>query len=210
MSTHPAVSPQRIGACVAGLALALVAAATMLSGCGLFEPRDPERPTTPTTRCRTRSAADSVTAIIEESYGAASGVTCYASALDAGFGFHPDPADSIDDPDPNIYVGWNREVETRVTTNLAADALFSQAVLDSEYAGRTVSPDQQTQVRRYAYHLRFQPKSGGAEVRYQGLADITLQQGADALWTITSWVDKRDGSVYETWGRLRRTYRVGF
>jgi hypothetical protein len=201
---------------VAGLTLLLLALATALvlaaalAGCSLFEPRDPERPSsTPTARCRTRSSPDSVAAIIQESYGTTSGVTCYESALDAGFIFHPDPVDSINDPDPNIYAGWNRDVERRVATNLAS-AGFAVAVLDSEYAVRYVSPDNGTQVRYYAYHLLFQPKSGGPEVRYQGLADLTMRQGPDAHWAITVWVDKQDGSANPTWGRLRRNYRVGF
>jgi len=206
-STLPRLRARAAGA---GLAFALLAVTAALAGCGLFEPRDPETPTTPSTRCRTRSAADSVIAIVQENYGAASGVGCYASGLDVTFAFHPDPADSIDDPDPTIYVGWNKEVETRVTTNLAADAQFAQAVFDSEYAARDVSNDQRTETRHYAYHVLFQSKTLGTQTRFQGLADITLQQGPDALWTITTWVDKRDASSSPTWGRLRRNYRTGF
>jgi hypothetical protein len=210
----PVTTPgPRVRPAGAALALALLALALVAAGCSLFEPRDPEEPTTPSVRCRTRSTADSVIALVEESYGTLSGISCYGSSLDAIFAFHPDPADSIEAGQPggvSPYANWNRDVELRVTGNLAADAAFADAVFDSEYAARDVSVDGRMETRHYAYHVRFQSKSGGPMVRFQGLADITLLQGADALWTITVWVDKRDASENPTWGRLRRNYRTGF
>jgi hypothetical protein len=189
------------------LALAGTILAVLLVGCGLFKPRDPHKGT-PCTLCLARKDADSVETNIQRTYGVENCVTCYTDALDATFSFHPDPTDSSLS-DPTIFANWNHDVEARVATNLAADAGFAQAVFDSEYAGRSISPDQRTQTRYYAYHVIFQPK-GGASTRYQGLADITYQQGSDTFWRITTWVDKRDASGNPTWGLLRRTYRVGF
>lgn len=198
----------------AALALAIPAVLAALAGCSLFEPRDPETGGGPTKPCPSRSAPDSLIAIVQQSYGDASNLTCYPTALDASFAFHPDPADSIEAGDVggvSPYANWNQEVETRDAQNIAFNAQFApEVVFDSLYAPTDVSGDGTTQTRHYAYHLLFQSKTEGGPTRYQGLSDITLRQGGDGFWTITVWVDKRDASGSPTWGRLRRVWRTGF
>lgn len=190
------------------LLLGSLGAALLLPGCGLFKTRNPQKPTA-TSNCPARTTADNLVLTIRQSYGDSTAVTCYTSILDPAFEFHPDPADSLEDPTP-FSTPWTQSVESQVATNVATAALFCRAVLDSEYATRYVSLDSKTQVRYYAYHLLFRPKTSPDTTRYQGRADITFQQGADAFWTITVWVDKRDASGLPTWGRLRSLYRVGF
>jgi len=191
---------------------ALCVTLPIASGCGLFEPRDPVKGGT-ISSCIQLTAADSAQATIQRSYGDPAGVTCYTGALDASFAFHPDPTDSIEDSqsNPAIYSNWNLSVESRVAINLSADAAFCEAVFDSEVAPRNISSDGKIQTRFYAYHLNFRSRADTTLAHYQGLTDITFQQGqGDALWRITTWVDKRDTSGNPTWGRLRRNYRTGF
>lgn len=191
------------------LALGAVVLALLAVGCGLFKPRDPVRQgsTSSCSACLARSAADNVEANVQQTYGSDSCLTCYTDGLDASFAFHPDPTDSILS-NPNDFANWNYDVESRVASNIASDTVFVTAVFDSEYAVRSISPDQKTETRYYAYHVWVYTQSDS--VRHQGLADVTYQQGSDALWRITTWVDNRDGSGLPTWGLLRRDYRVGF
>jgi hypothetical protein len=187
------------------LAVLLLALLTLAS-CGLFEPRNPKPGGGTIVPCVTPNSPEDVITNIVDHYASDAGITCYTSMLDASFVFHPDPGDSNEALPDTVYVGWNRDVETRVDQNLAVNATFHQAVFDSEYAARVVSADGHTQIRFYAYHLRIRaPQS--ADTLYQGRADLTLFQGSDTQWRITDWADKRDGSGLRSWGYLRRLYR---
>jgi hypothetical protein len=186
----------------AALALALLLA----SGCSLFKPRSPQAGGTPTPACLELVATVNIVLNTEAHYGRAGGSTCYASGIDTGFVFHPDPADSSDAVPATPWVNWTRDVETTAETRLGADAESIAVVFDREYANPILSQD--TETHYYAYHVLFNPVGPAATVRYQGQADITYQRGAgDNKWRIVAWVDKRDGSGMPTWGILRRAYR---
>jgi hypothetical protein len=188
-----------------------VVLALLSAGCGLFKPRDPVRVGggSSCSICLARSTANNVEANVQQTYGSDSCLSCYTDGLDASFAFHPDPTDIIQS-DSTIFANWNYNVESRVAANIAADTVFVTAVFDSEYAPRSIvdQPLPRRETRYYAYHVWVYTQSDS--VRYQGLADVTYQESSDALWRITTWVDKRDGSGLQTWGLLRRDYRVGF
>jgi len=159
--------------------------------------------------CLTPNTPEAVLSNVIARYASVAGVTCYTQMLDATFAFHPDASDSIQALPDTVYANWNRDIETRDVSNLASNATFHTASFDSEYAARVISSDQRTQIRFYAYHLVIHA-SQVSDTLFQGLADVTFFQGADAQWHITNWVDKRDGSGARTWGFLRARYRVGF
>ena len=180
-----------------------------LSGC-FFSPRDPRPGGGSGVVCLTPNTPEAVLSNVIAHYASVAGVTCYTQMLDATFAFHPDLQDSNQAlPDTTVYSNWNRDIETRDVSNLASNATFHAASFDSEYAARVISSDQRTQIRFYAYHLIIHA-SQVPDTLFQGLADLTFFQGADAQWHITNWVDKRDGSGAQTWGFLRARYRVGF
>ncbi len=184
-----------------------------LWGCGLFNPRDPLSGGGPGTVCLTPTTPSAVVANVQVNYALPAGVTCYTSMLDAAFAFHPDGADSLEALPDTVYAHWNRDVESRVATNLASNATFRSVVFDSEYAAPSVSPDQRTEVHFFVYHIVVKPPPlppAAPDTLFQGLADITFVQGANAQWHITDWTDRRDASGSKTWGYLRRLYRVGF
>lgn len=184
---------------------------TVLAGCSLFKPRDPRPGGGPVVNCATPNIPDNVVANLVNHYADLAGISCYTDMLDASFAFHPDLTDSNElAPGDTSYVHWTHDVEARDARNIAADATFHIASLDSEYAARVISGDQRTQIRFYAYHLILHASQVAPDTLFRGLADITFFQGGDAQWHITNWVDKRDGSGARTWGYLRRVYRVGF
>ena len=187
----------------------VVAEGAVFSGCGLFKPRDPE-PGGAVSDCLAPSGSagpNNVVTNVVSHYASVAGLTCYSSMLDTSFAFHPDPADSIEAL-PGIFDNWNREDESNDASNIAGDASFHSVVLDSQYASPVLSSDQRTLTRFYAYHLIV--RSSKPDTLYQGRADITFFQSANAEWHITTWIDRRDASGQRTWGYLRSLYRVGF
>ncbi len=180
----------------------------VLTGCGLFEPRDPRPGGGVGVSCLVPNTPENVIANLLDHYASGPGLTCYVSMLDSAFLFHPDGQDSIEALPDTVYASWNRDVEARVTSDLAANTTFRVAVIDTEYAPRVISVDHQ--IRFYKYHLIIHASRAAPDTLFSGLADITFFQGTDAQWHITNWVDKRDGSGARTWGYLRRLYRVGF
>jgi len=192
------------------LAAAAVLAFAGIAGCGLFDTRDPRVPGISGERCRNLTDPDSLVENITVHYGQKSGTSCYSSMLDTAFAFHPDPTDSSNNPDP--FAGWNRDIEARVTTNIAADSVQSfRVAFDSLYQTPTEDPGPPRRVTRfYEYHLLVNRVGHADTTRYQGRSDITFQQGANSSWTILNWQDNTDGSAFPTWGRLRADHRVGF
>lgn len=181
-----------------------------LVGCGLFDTRDPRVPGIAGERCRNLTDPDSLVENIIVHYGQRSGTSCYNSMLDSAFAFHPDPTDLSDNPGP--FLNWNRDVEARVTTNIAADSVQSfKVVFDSLYQTTTEDPGPPRKATRfYQYHILFNRIGHSDTTRFQGRSDIIFKQGANSLWTILDWQDHRDGSAFPTWGRLRSDHRVGF
>jgi hypothetical protein len=160
--------------------------------------------------CLTPNAPNDVVSNVLGNYASLAGVTCYAAMLDTSFTFHPDAADSIDAGTDTVYAHWTRDIEIRVSGNLAADASSHLVAFDSTYANTVTSPGPpRTEVRFYAYHLNIHAAQS-PDTLFQGRANITFTQGADAQWRITNWQDQRDVSGARTWGYLRRTYRNGF
>jgi hypothetical protein len=182
--------------------------ALAVAGCGLFEPREPKVAGVAGERCRNLTEPDSLVANILVHYGKLAGTACYNSMVDTAFTFTPDPGDLSDTP--TKYDGWNRDVETRVAINIAADAAFIETVFDSSYQDPTITTSPLTETRYYAYHILIQEANQPDTTRYQGRADIKFQQQGTSLYTIVAWSDRRDGSGLPTWGRLRGDKRVGF
>jgi hypothetical protein len=193
------------------LALGTVCVLAALAGCGLFDTRDPRVPGAVGERCRNPTDPDSVVQNILVHYGRQSGTSCYNSMLDSGFVFHPDPTDSSANPTP-FATTWNRAIEERVTTNIAADSVESiTVVFDRQYQSPTEDTGPPRKVTRfYEYHILLHRIGHPDTTRYQGRSDITFQQGANTLWTILTWRDQTDGSGLPTWSRLRGDHRVGF
>jgi hypothetical protein len=185
---------------------------TGLLSCGLFEPREPNRPPPLPSGCRSLTGSLAIFANIEDpsvGYGRVSGLTCYGSMLDTSFVFHADPQDSAQALPLTPFIGWDETIESRVNSGVASDQDFIQVQFLDEYAN-PIFPDQSTEIRFREYMIRFSSKSLPDTLRFTGLADMTFRRGTDGQWRITDWVDHRGSVNDSTWGLLRRQYRVGF
>ena len=177
--------------------------------CGLFETRDPAEPEVPSQDCRPLTGSVAVTLNVEDSYGRSSLLTCYTSMLDTSFVFHPDPQDSLQNPD--LFLGWDEVVEAGHNSRVATQQTFLVVDFQSEYQSPIISPDQTTETRFYVYVLRVSGLVGGetTPARYTGLADITFRRGTDGQWRMINWADHRGSVSDSTWGLLRSNQRPG-
>jgi hypothetical protein len=184
------------------------------AGCGLFEPRDPRSATPiPQERCRVRTSADSVVANITLHYGR--GTDCYAAQVDSGFQFIPDPQDYLQRDNPpslNPFDDWNRDVEVGVSQTISTRADTVLVSFDSTYAAKTTTTNPTRETRYYNYHVLViaapTDTTQSDTTRYQGQAEMTFVQRTTD-YTLESFRDHRDGSVYPTWGSLRADQRLG-
>jgi len=190
----------------------LLAFCVGLLSCGLFEPRKPNPPPPSASGCRSLTGSQAIFQNIEDpnvGYGRLAGTICYSSMLDTTFLFHPDPQDSSQALPLTPFVGWDETVEARVNSGIAGDQDFIAVHFGDKYAD-PIFPDQATEIHFRNYQVLFSAKDSTDTLRYTGLADMTFHRGADGQWRITDWVDHRGAVGDQTWGELRRGYRVGF
>lgn len=198
----------------AGIAATLAAVAGLLAaGCGLFETRDPEQPSTkadcglPLT-----SGATATVFNLQQFFGRSGYETCYDNLIDSSFAFHPDLQDSSLFLPEAPFVDWNREVEINVNGKIATTADFILVQFLGKYADTIISPDQATEQRFLNYQVKIRDDSllvANDTLRFTGKADLTLHRGSNGEWKVTSWLDHRGGATPDsTWGRLRGIYRT--
>ena len=181
-------------------------ASVLVSGCGLFEPRTPERPggggtwIPPTTP---EIVLENLTNSMREKV-----IGNYGLSFTDDFLFHPDPSDSIElsATQPYVYDNWNDSVEVKV-----AQVLFVEAGgLDLTFTKRdtTIYVDPDHCVFYYKYFLQVTSKTGGAEF-FRGLVEYHLRREGGANWYVYVWIDKRDPDFpnLRTWGYLKGTRR---
>src|SRR5438046_1411767 len=113
--------------------MAVIALTPLMLGCGLFKTREPLPGGGSGTPCPTPTSPDVTVSNVLERYGDIAGVPCYVSMLDGSFQFHADVSDSNEALPDSVFSNWTRDVEQRVTSNIAANATFRMAVFDSEY-----------------------------------------------------------------------------
>ena len=192
--------------------VALAALAVTQLSCGLFDTRDPQEPEPPSVECLPLTSALNVKANVEISYGRDDLRTCYESMLDVAFLFHPDPQDSLQNPDP--FLGWNRAVEAEVNTTIAGEQSFIAVDFPTEYQDKLVSLDQNTEVHFLDYVVRVRGVDEADTTRiarFIGRADITFRRGiTDVQWRMVDWADHRGPTGSDsTWGLLRSSKRQG-
>jgi len=179
----------------AWLLLSLVLAA-LAPGCGLFDPREAEKPggevQIPWNPPLTMSVA---IANIQRTLEAKSG-TNYDRSLAAEFTFEGDPADIAEvgeDPFPQ----WDRNQEVAVMSQIlstTAAVTLTWEVGDSAFVGENQYYED------IGYNLRF--RWANEDTIFSGKADLYFIED-NGQWYLTHWADKRDGSGNPTWGRLR-------
>jgi hypothetical protein len=124
----------------------------------------------------------------------------YARALTEDFVFRPDGADSVqielERPGLEIFVGWNREVETE-TAQAIKDPADSVDVVFTLFSDELIGDDH---LRKEDYVVTlFQ---GGSEVTYEGQAWFSIRQ-IGGEWFIYEWEDVRTSQGAPTWGLLK-------
>jgi hypothetical protein len=184
-----------------GKAVALAWLLAVTAGC-IFSNRDPEQGTGPQIPLHRSTLPDSVLYNIRVSLEWKS-ADSYGLSLGTDFTFEPDPADESEINDPTFWEGWNRDREIRAFDDIltvpdAARIAFAwPPPIPTPLGGD--NPDE-VYYRDLKYELRL--TGVASPVTVSGRVDLYLAE-ANGLWSVSSWVDKRDGSPNRTLGYIR-------
>lgn len=182
-----------------GVCALLVTGMLAVSGCGLFETRDPivsegddsiwQTPTTP------EIIIDNLEAALE-----AGNFSDYLRAFTTDFVFRPDEADvaqlAISRPGEMVYEGWDRDVETQVAETIFGavdDVDVSFVFLDEVFiaAGR---------ILEYDYVLSLTTAGSVTEKRGEVWFQVRNESGE---WLIFDWEDIANAPQADSWGLFK-------
>ncbi|MFH0777475.1 MAG: hypothetical protein V2A71_02475 [Candidatus Eisenbacteria bacterium] len=190
------------------LAAVFFLAVLFLTGCGLFEPRTPDKPGSGAVPWISPTEPETVFVNVKRAIEGKV-VENYVRSLTTDFAFHPDPSDSteLSATRPGIFDDWTVDGAERQVSQAILDQASSLSLTFTQRdAPIYVSADDA--VFFLKYELRVVYKAGGADVFY-GLADFLMRRETDQFWYVYTWIDKRDPDfpANRTWGYLKGTKR---
>ncbi|NNE44453.1 MAG: hypothetical protein HKN12_09605 [Gemmatimonadetes bacterium] len=183
---------------------AVLMTAVLISGCGLFETRDPVVSSGDDSLWQVPVTPDIIVTNLEVALET-SNFTDYARALTEDFVFRADAADiaqlEIDRPGEMVFEGWDRDVEAATAATIvdAADEIDVEFVLTDDIlvpAGRLV---------KYDYTL--ERVVGTAVLVNSGEAWFQVRNEAGE-WYIFDWEDIASSSENDSWGLLKGLSRI--
>ncbi len=172
---------------LAGTMLLLV----VVSGCGLFETRDPESPTG--SQASDNLALSPTEALIQlESAITLHDPNLYLTAISETFEFAATP--SAFSEDPAYFDDWTYTREDVFIRSLLSSTLLPP---DST-ATLTFTPIEEVSfadsaVFRESYTLEIAPANETLPRLYAGVADLTLKREQDGGWRVVRWFDDAGG-----------------
>ncbi len=167
-------------------AFLLFVAATLSSGCGVFDTRTPEPPIVDGSQFLQPDTPEQVIQNIELAVGQKSPQN-YRRSLSPGFLFTPTATAAARS---SIWLNWSTtEEEQYFTTAIAATPESSNASL--ELNDRTFSVVDESTARLDAtYVLRIDHSRQDAPTTAQGRLTWQFEKGDDGLWYLSTWVDQ--------------------
>jgi hypothetical protein len=161
------------------------------TGCGLFEPRDPEEPSQSSLNFKPPTEPSVVIANLQsaiEQKNAANYISCFADPVkgNAPFIFTPSPEAA------GLYTGalesWTLGDEQAYFENLIArSSAQAYSSLTLTATGSTVSAD--SVVYGYDYTFIFEHSDEGFPKKARGTLQFTLRASQSNFWMIQRWVD---------------------
>lgn len=176
-----------------------------LSGCNMFEPRDPDPPGSDSDKIPWRPANDAAGIFANLTSGIENldGVNYQRTLSDGGFNFIPLDQDVIDINDPRAYADWSKDVEVDVLNLMLSEARSATVTFN-----RTVNINQSEYVQfRVNYELEMTAKADGSVTVYKGIAEFDVRRNA-GIWELELWRDVERVESFTTWGYLKGTLRL--
>lgn len=178
----------------------------VLLSCSLFDPRDPQDPSTGGVVWLTPTSPDIVVENMQSALNGAS--VLYMDCLDDSFQFYADTNDIDDHPTLN-FSDWTRSVE-----NLTVSQLYSVVSADSTISAQFLlvasNPDPPAPEDSVTIYRSYTILIPGAQYSPAfGIAELHLVENSEGFWQIRSWHDARyeQSSTEKTWGVVKAVYR---
>ena len=125
----------------------------------------------------------------------------YQRSLDPNFVLVPDPADVTESGDPTFWQNWNRQQEVQISTALfnLPDSTTITFTWPNESRESPRGTDQMDEYYYRDLEYRLVVTHAGHDTVISGKTDLYMRE-TNGLFSIVEWLDKRDGSLDDTWG----------
>ncbi|MBS1260961.1 MAG: hypothetical protein MAG453_00278 [Calditrichaeota bacterium] len=164
-----------------------------LTGCGLFETRDPAEPVG--SQASAELALSPAEALDQLATACAlHDPTLYMAAISDGFQYSATQSAFPDDP--AFFEEWGSDEEDNFVRSLLAPSLLppdSLAELTFEPVDEVAWAD--SALFRENYRLEIHPADTSLPSVYEGLADFTLRREQDGGWRVVRWLDDAAGDA---------------
>jgi hypothetical protein len=185
--------------------VAAVLCALELTGCNMFQPRDPNPPGTDSDKIPWSPANDAAGIFANLTSGIENldGVNYERTLSDGGFNFIPLDQDVIDINDPRAFADWSKSVEVDVLNLMLSESSDASVTFN-----RIENINQSEYVQfRVTYELRLVAKTNSVETVYKGIAEFDVRRNA-GIWELELWRDVERVENFTTWGYLKGTLRL--
>ncbi len=184
--------------------LVVFLAAALASGCGLFEPRDPEEPSQSSLNYRPPTDPDIVITNLQsaiEQKSVANYAACFADASRGASPFVFIPSADAAAIYGTTLGSWSLQEEQEYFQNIIARSnQQANATLALTLKTTTVSSD--SVVSAYDYVLVFEHNDPGFPKTARGSLQFTLREDASNFWMIQRWMDfKTTGDI--SWSHFK-------
>lgn len=173
--------------------LILLLFALVLTGCGLFDTRDPDNPVGSQSPDDLALSPEEVLTQLETAF-TLHDPNLYMAAISGDFSFSATL--SAFPEDPGFFADWSFAREDVFIRSLLAPALLppdSSAELSFEAIDEISFAD--SAVFRESYRLEIAPADDELPTLYEGLADLVLKREEDGGWRLVLWVDDAGGEA---------------
>jgi hypothetical protein len=169
----------------------LVLLAVAATGCGLFEPRDPEEPSQSSLNYRPPTEPSAVIANLQsaiEQRNQANYVSCFSDASRGAPVFVFIPSAEAAAAYGGTLASWTLDDERAYFQNLVARS-GQQAYASLTLTLKTTTVTSDSVVSAYDYVLTFEHSDTGFPRSARGSLQFTFREDASNFWAIQRWVD---------------------
>jgi len=182
----------------------LIMALVVISGCGLFETRQPESPQQGQSGFLPPTTSD---VVIQNLTNAIEGknVDNYLSCLsDTKFSFVPPP--DVYSHYQSVFLMWDKSSEGAYFRNLVAQSANLATPALNLYSTNLTSPQGDSVQYTANYTLSWPNKLSNYPQQVEGYLQLTIGVDGSGNWSITRWIDSRLVSDSLTWSDMKARF----
>ena len=171
----------------------------LTAGCGIFDTRDPESPTSQTNPWTPPPNPAAVLGNMESAFSARDAVLymkCFAQpgSSDSTYIYRPDQTSSA--YDPILFDGWGYESEQIFISSLfVPDILPLDSACSMEFIPESEPPGEYYPLYSEQYILTIHHTLANVPNQFSGRADVRFDRNENGDWVIISWRDEKIGDA---------------